>query len=138
MQWGAVPMATNNNVTVRGNDDPDDEAGQPTNEGFVPSKQFSPTPHEAGLHAYHDDYLWIRGQLEYSAIERRWKLRYIPVDAPEGRMDSFGGSVVLNNADILQQFKHGDFVMVKGNLASDAGAANGFAPLYNVQDVTGM
>ena len=138
MQWGAVPMATNNNVTVRGNDDPDDEAGQPTNEGFVPSKQFSPTPHEAGLHAYHDDYLWIRGQLEYSAIERRWKLRYIPVDAPEGRMDSFGGSVVLNNADILQQFKHGDFVMVKGNLASDAAAANGFAPLYNVQDVTGM
>lgn len=151
LQWGSVPMASTSpgtnsaalnsrapnslapSATVRGNDDAPDDAP-----GFVTSSQSSPTPHEAERYGHHDEYRWLRGQLEYSSTERRWKLRYIPLDAPEGRIDSFGGSVVLvtNQDDPLQEFQSGDFVIVQGDLGDVQDRTNGFAPLYHVQAVT--
>ena len=134
MQWGSVPMASSaNNTTVRGNDDQDNET-KPL--GFVTTNQSSPVPHEAELYGQHEEYLWLRGQLEYSVSQRQWKLRYIPLDAPEGRMDSYGGSVVLTESDELKSFQSGDFVLVKGKLAGGSTGQSGFAPLYDVQSVS--
>ena len=138
MQWGAVPMASSNGTssttTVRGNDD-----GEPSAASFVPSGQSSPSPHTADKFGNHAQYQWLRGQLEYSSTQRRWKLRYIPSDAPEGRMDAYGGSVVLvEQGEQLKQFKTGDFVMVQGRLAQTEAGSNDYAPLYQVQAVSGL
>ncbi|HEV7224059.1 MAG TPA: hypothetical protein VGN42_15225, partial [Pirellulales bacterium] len=52
----------------------------------------SANPGAADRYGYSADYHALRGQLEYSLAERRWKLRYIPID---GDTDPHGGSVVL-------------------------------------------
>ena len=134
-QWGSVPMASSNptGTTVRGNDDGDNET-KPI--GFVTTNQSSVVPHEAELFGQHESYLWLRGQLEYSASQRQWKLRYIPLDAPEGRMDSYGGSVVLTDNAQLKSYRSGDFVLVKGRLAGGSTGQSGFAPLYELQSVS--
>jgi len=132
-QWGSVPMAhaATPTTTVRGNDD-----GASSATGFVTSRQASPTPHEADLFGAHAQYRWLRGRLEYSATKRHWKLRYIPHDAPEGRMDSFGGSVVLAiDEGQLADFESGDFVMVKGQLGKTNADGSTIDPLYNVDSV---
>lgn len=91
--------------------------------------------HTAERFAMHPQYLWLRGQLEYSATERGWKLRYIPHDAPEGRVDQYGGSVVLTPASRVEGFKSGDFALVAGKLGQTGGGA-GYAPTYEVQQIT--
>ncbi|MDZ7617026.1 MAG: hypothetical protein U1E05_08480, partial [Patescibacteria group bacterium] len=53
-----------------------------------PVGQFGPP---AGQYGFDPSYAWLRGRLEYSQVDRRWKLRYIPVD---GNTDQYGGSVV--------------------------------------------
>jgi hypothetical protein len=128
----ASPTAANlaQPATVRGNLESDLGAGS-----FIATGQSSPTPHVAELFGHHEQYLWLRGQLEYSATDKRWKLRYIPHDAAEGRMDNYGGSVVLIAGETLNNFSPGDFVMVQGRLG-EQGADKGYAPLYHVQQVS--
>ena len=74
------------------------------------------------------DYGWLRGKLEYSQIDRLWKLRYIPVD---GKTDEFGGSVVFADTAALAGLERGDFVEVRGQVGKQA-PKNGFAPTYQV------
>lgn len=125
------PTAANMQMpaTVRGNLD-----SEPAASPFVATGQSSPSPHTADMYGRHEQYLWLRGKLEYSSIDKRWKLRYIPHDAAEGRMDNYGGSVVLAEGEKLQQFQAGDFVMVQGRVG-DA-TASGYAPLYHIQQVS--
>ncbi|HXT58625.1 MAG TPA: hypothetical protein VN699_08315 [Pirellulales bacterium] len=90
----------------------------------------SANPGAADRYGYSSDYHTLRGQLEYSLAERRWKLRYIPID---GDTDSHGGSVVLvdNPPD---EFQAGDFVKVQGDLTGDT-AVGEFAPKYQASKI---
>lgn len=76
------------------------------------------------------DFAWLEGKLEYSQIDRRWKLRYIPVD---GETDAHGGSVVLLESPLLDGFQPGDFVAVQGALAGRS--TSGFAPDYELTGI---
>jgi hypothetical protein len=82
-------------------------------------------------YGYDPEYRWLRGKLEYSQIDRRWKLRYIPVD---GSTDRFGGSVVLADPSVLTGFERGDFVELRGHLG-DPEPEKGFAPTYEVAQI---
>jgi hypothetical protein len=95
--------------------------------GEVASAGFT-APSDYG---YDPDYRWVRGKLEYSQIDRKWKLRYIPID---GETDAFGGSVVLSDAAKLEGCQRGDFLLVRGKPA-DEEAPKGFAPVYEVAEV---
>jgi hypothetical protein len=77
-------------------------------------------------YAHSTDYSSLRGRLEYSPIQRQWKLRYIPID---GKTDGFGGSVVLPDSELLKGFQPGDFVAVQGTLG-ETSATSGYAPRY--------
>ena len=82
-------------------------------------------------YGYDSDYRWVRGQLEYSQIDRQWKLRYIPID---GETDSFGGSVVLSDPALLSGCERGDFIEAHGKIA-DREVQKGYAPTYEVAQV---
>jgi hypothetical protein len=84
-----------------------------------------------GRYAFDRAYLWLKGQLEYSLVDRRWKLRYIPID---GDTDSYGGSVVLEG-EIPAEFQPGDFIVVRGALSGDA-APGHFAPNYRFDSIS--
>ncbi len=86
----------------------------------------------AASHGHAPDYSWIRGRLEYSQMERHWKLRYIPID---GESDEFGGSVVLADRALLSGHERGDFVEVRGKIGEPSAEANGFAPTYEATEV---
>lgn len=101
------------------------EAPVPSESPAQTQKAIFATPDEAGRYAYAADYRWLKGQLEYSLVDQRWKLRYIPID---GATDSHGGSVVLDGA-MPAEFQAGDFVTLRGSLAGEA-AAGQFAPNY--------
>ncbi len=75
-------------------------------------------------------YAWLKGRLEYSNIDRRWKLRYIPID---GQTDSHGGSVMLSESSLLAGFASGDFIAVQGALGGRT--SNAFAPEYELTRV---
>jgi len=90
-------------------------------ESFTPVASYGRDP----------EYRWLRGRLEYSQIDRRWKLRYIPVD---GETDDFGGSVVLAK-ESLAGVERGDFVEVHGKLAGRPKGDTGYAPLYEVTQI---
>lgn len=83
-------------------------------------------------YAYDPSYAWLRGKLEYSQRDRRWKLRYIPID---GNTDQYGGSVVLTNPQKLEGFEPGEFVEVRGVLAGSVGREP-FAPAYRIEQIT--
>jgi len=82
-------------------------------------------------YGFGQDYKWLRGKLEYSQIDRRWKLRYIPAD---GTTDKYGGSVILSDTAALSGLERGDFVEAKGNVADDAKKGS-YAPTYEVADI---
>ncbi len=87
---------------------------------FSPRAQFGHDP----------DYRWLRGRLEYSEIDRKWKLRYIPID---GTTDEFGGSVVVPDASVLSGYERGQFVEVRGTLGPvPEDEDRGYAPEYHV------
>jgi len=85
----------------------------------------------AGPYGFDPSYAWLRGKLEYSQVDRRWKLRYIPLD---GTTDEYGGSVVITNEAALAGCERGDFVAVRGRV-TDPDSGYGFAPLYEVTAV---
>jgi len=95
--------------------------GDVTTEGFAPRVNYGHGP----------KYEWLRGKLEHSQIDRRWKLRYIPVD---GKTDRFGGSVVLSNPSVLSGFERGEFVKIQGKIGPPD-PKKGFAPVYEVTGI---
>ncbi len=80
---------------------------------------------------YDSSYSRLRGRLEYSQADRRWKLRYIPVD---GRTDDYGGSVILSDPTLLGGYERGDFVEVSGHMGR-SDPKQGFSPSYEVSEV---
>jgi hypothetical protein len=79
------------------------------------------------------NYRWLKGKLEYTRSDDRWKLRYIPID---GDTDNFGGSVVLLGSRLLEGYKPGEYVTVHGTLGETDSRGTGFAPSYTVDRVT--
>jgi hypothetical protein len=82
-------------------------------------------------YAVADNYGTLYGKLEYSQARRQWKLRYIPID---GQTDNYGGSVLLSDANAVENFHPGDFVVVRGQVDS-AGSKQGFSPGYDVRQI---
>lgn len=79
----------------------------------------------------HDpQYSRLSGRLEYSQVERQWKLRYIPID---GNTDRYGGSVVLDSSQV-QGFAPDDFVSVRGQVSARAHSGS-FSPVYEVAQI---
>ncbi len=83
-------------------------------------------------YAYDPSYGWLRGRLEYSASQRQWKLRYIPID---GATDQFGGSVVLADGAATQGLRAGDFVTAQGRVVGASAPGRGFSPRYEVASI---
>ena len=119
---------------VSGTDKPTDSAG------VTPAVAFSATTSDGTStgeftsrenYGHDPEYRWLRGKLEYSQIDRRWKLRYIPVHSAA---DRYGGSVVLPDPKVLSGCERGDFVEVRGQLRPQ-GPSGGYAPSYEVTEV---
>ncbi|MBX3412136.1 MAG: hypothetical protein KF708_05405 [Pirellulales bacterium] len=81
----------------------------------------------AAVYGYDPQYRWVKGQLEYSEVGRRWKLRYIPID---GATDDHGGSVLLPDDTDMGDLRPGDYVTAYGQLGEYDESSKGFAPLY--------
>jgi hypothetical protein len=94
--------------------------------------QAASSPADAGNYGFDPGYRWLKGHLEYSPSDRRWKLRYIPIT---GRTDEYGGSVILEDSPALSQMRRGEAVIIEGQLVGDAERGS-FAPLYRVQRVS--
>lgn len=90
-----------------------------------PTEAFTPS---SGHYGYDPTYAWLRGRLEYSQVDRRWKLRYIPID---GKTDQYGGSVVIANETALAGTERGEFVAVRGRV-TQTNNKHDFAPTYEV------
>lgn len=89
-------------------------------------------------YGYQPDYSQLSGRLEFEQATSRWKLRYIPHDAPNNQIDQFGGSVVLANSGQLPGLRAGDFVRVTGQLGDDDSGSADFAPSYYVAQVSSV
>lgn len=87
---------------------------------------------QAASYAHDPSYRWLRGKIEYSRTDRRWKLRYIPID---GNPDRYGGSVALAEGTTLADFAAGDFVEVRGQLRTGSQIDWGYAPVYRVEQI---
>lgn len=85
-----------------------------------------------GAYSKDANYRWLKGKLEYSRIDDRWKLRYIPID---GDTDDYGGSVVLLGSRLLEGYKPGEYVTVNGTLGETDARGSGYAPTYTVDRV---
>lgn len=107
-------------------------SSSPPQAGSPGSTAKSAIAGQMGGYGYSEDYSSLKGRIEYSATARQWKLRYIPRDASEHKIDNFGGSVILANNDLLQGYSTGEFVRVEGRLTGHEGAAHSFAPSYQV------
>jgi hypothetical protein len=104
---------------------------QPGQSGVVRAdhvESFSPTVR----YGYDPQYGWLRGRLEYSQVDRRWKLRYIPID---GETDDFGGSVVLADTALLSGYERGQWVEVRGSLGETPTDDRSYAPIYRVSQI---
>jgi len=113
---------------------PDDAAGVAAAVG-VSDETAGSTPAAESVppanYGHDPEYRWLRGKLEYSQIDRHWKLRYIPVD---GTTDDFGGSVILPDPKTLAGCERGDFIEVQGQLGQKT-AKDSYAPSYQVAKV---
>ncbi len=97
-----------------------------------PSADASSSVAEGDTYGYDPSYRWLKGHLEYSPANQRWKLRYIPIT---GRTDPYGGSVMLEDSPALQEMRPGDAAMIEGQIAGD-GEPDSFAPLYRVTRIS--
>ena len=93
--------------------------------GFQPSSGRS-------RYGYDPKYKWLRGKLEYSEREGRWKLRYVPID---GETDDHGGSVILADVSRLSGYERGDFVEVHGEIGRRVEEEQGFAPDFKISRI---
>jgi len=96
-------------------------AKESTAENFAPRSGYGHAP----------DYKWLQGKLEYSQIDRHWKLRYIPVN---GETDEFGGSVILPDPSLLGGCERGDLIKVTGRVGR-RDPNKGYAPAYEVANI---
>lgn len=71
-----------------------------------------------------DDYSWLIGQVEYSAVAKQWRLRYASVD----EFDRYGGRLVLIENQHLSHLKDGMYVHLRGHVVNPDSPAN--APTY--------
>lgn len=85
------------------------------------------------LYDHELDYSRLRGELEYSEIDQRWKLRYISID--EEKSDDYGGSVILSETAHLSGFERGEFIEVHGRILSGPKDDYGYARTYEVTDI---
>ena len=94
--------------------------------------QAEQRPASRGKYGYQEGYGVLRGKLEYSQTDRRWKLRYIPIDC---EMDGYGGSVVLSNEAALAGFERDEMVEVRGKVKEQDQPKRAFSPLYDVTEI---
>ncbi|MEE2705591.1 MAG: hypothetical protein VX988_00970 [Planctomycetota bacterium] len=83
----------------------------------------------AGRYGHASDYTWLKGRLEYIASQRQWKLRYISLNQ---ETDTFGGSVILSDLTELENYRTGDFVLVRGRLADIPSDSRTVSPVFSV------
>jgi hypothetical protein len=84
-------------------------------------------------YSHNEDYSCLRGELELSHIDKRWKIRYIP--ATDGKTDDYGGSLFLNETEKLSGFERGDFIEVRGRILSGPQADVRYERSYEIQDI---
>ena len=108
------------------------EAEETTPERRSTRRPGTPAGESPGNFGFDQNYQWLRGKLEYSRIDDRWKLRYIPIN---GDTDEFGGSVVLLGSRLLGGYKPGEFITVYGSLDDNGSEARGFAPPFQLDRV---
>jgi hypothetical protein len=97
--------------------------------------QAEPPATARGKYGYEQGYGVLRGKLEYSQTDRRWKLRYIPIDC---EMDGYGGSVVLSNEAAVTGFERGEMVEVRGKVKEvkeQDQPQRSYSPLYDVTEI---
>ncbi len=102
---------------------------------FVPGgSKIVPQRLASGPYGYDQEhYRWLKGKLEYSLAQQRWKLRYIPISDP---MDEFGGSVVLEDIEALGDiYRPGDYVTLEGTLSEVEESPGNFAPRYTIRSI---
>ena len=83
-------------------------------------------------YAHDSNYQSLRGRLEYSPLEKVWKLRITPVD---GGAIGHGDSVVISNPSVLIGYERGDWIEARGRLSAQNPTDQGTAPLYEVVDI---
>lgn len=83
----------------------------------------------AGRYGHASDYTWLKGRLEYIASQRQWKLRYISLNQ---ETDTFGGSVILSDLTELENYRTGDFVLVRGQLADIPSDSRAVSTVFSV------
>jgi hypothetical protein len=76
-----------------------------------------------------EDYSWLQGRVEYSRMNKSWRIRYASVD----EVDRFGGSVTLTGDTLLDTLKDGEYVRVRGYLPNPDTRA--IAPPYRVEAI---
>jgi hypothetical protein len=97
------------------------------------SRQTAAVPSSSdSRYGYDPQYGWLRGRLEFSESDRRWKLRYIPID---GVTDNFGGSAILIDTPHLSGYERGDYVEASGKLLLASPDQRGYAPKYEVSQL---
>ena len=96
-------------------------------------------PSRISRYGHTKDYTSVRGQLEYSAKDRVWIIRYIPI---HGQQDAYGGQFVLSDRSKLEAFQAGDYVTIEGSIVAAATKAEagptGDAPLYKSHRVAAL
>jgi hypothetical protein len=97
-------------------------AQQPT-ESAGPSNAKPPPGH----YGHSGDYSCLHGDLEH--FGKTWRLRYASLD----EVDAYGGCVSLPPDRLLEHFKDGEHVCVKGRLLAVEGP--GTAPPYRVESI---
>jgi len=137
----AAPAGAKRGTTRAASDGPTRSASASDTAAPVPPTRFATNTRSAAdtpsgnrpLYGYDPQYRSLQGRLEYSESEHRWKLRYIPID---GQTDKYGGSVVLPDSPQLNGFEPGDFAAVKGIVGKKDPRSRGFAPDYQLQQIT--
>ncbi len=94
-------------------------------------------PSRISRYGHTKDYTSVRGQLEYSAKDRVWIIRYIPI---HGQQDAYGGQFVLSDRSKLEAFQAGDYVTIEGSIVAAKAEAGptGDAPLYKPHRVAAL
>jgi len=79
--------------------------------------------------AHAEDYSWVVGELSYLPHKNQWRVRYTSIDDE----DRYGGSVTLDASHMMDGYKTGQLVRVKGEMVDKDSREP--APKYRVNDV---
>lgn len=112
--------------------------GSASDEPGGQTSQSSSSQSSSQRYAHDRDYTRLSGRLEYSNIDRVWKLRYIPAGGIDGDNDEFGGSVILPDVQELDQFESGDFVEIEGEPLPREANDSGYAPRYDLRRIASL